>query len=142
MALVIGEENTRIVPIDAKQPVNGDKVLMHHFEVEYDIIGRDEWSIMSARWQELGARLVKDPDSMTDDELAEARMPICQAGARYIRNIGPLLDKNKQPVEFTDAVKDSLLATPWLQQPIGDGFMAVQRGVTVAEYRRIREKNS
>jgi hypothetical protein len=154
MALVIsssGDElfsakKTRIIQIEAKEPGDKDKITLHKLDVEYQIIDRDLWKSMSDRWDELNQKALRahqDKDTvMTDDEIAEMREPIYQIAAPYINSIGPLMDENKQPVEFTDAIKDALLKQPWLQPPLGDGFMAAQRGLTVADFKKLRAKNS
>ncbi len=144
--LVSGNKGTRTVQIEAKEPGDKDKFTLHKLDVEYDIIDRDQWKSMSDRWDELNQkrlRMSRDNDYfMTEEELQEAQEPLHDIAKPYIRNIGPVLDENKQPVEFTDAIKDGLMKHPWLQQPLVDGFLAVQRGLTMADYKKLRAKNS
>jgi hypothetical protein len=141
MALVIGKKESRIIPVEAKEPLDGDKVTLHKFDVEFEIIPRDLWSSMSERWEELAQQLRASPDAMTGDDSKEAREPIWKIAKPYIRAIGPLLDDKKQPMEFTPELLDAILAEPWLQQPIADAFMCVQLGLTNADYRKTRLKN-
>lgn len=151
MALIIGKKNTRIIQVEAKEPLDNDKVIVHKFDIEIEIVPRDIWKAMSDRWEELATRLRNEEvafrmgrdidDKMSDEEIKEAREPIYRVAAPYIKNIGPLLDENKQPIEFTEAIKDAILEEPWLQQPIADAFMAVQRGLTMADYKKAKTKN-
>lgn len=151
MALIIGKKNTRIIPIEAKEPLDNNKAATHNFDVEFEIVPRDRWREMTERWEELADRLRRQEialklgrdfdDKMSDDELQEAREPIYKVAAPYIRNISPLLDENKQPIALDEDVLAAILEEPWLQQPIADGFMAVQRGLTMADYKKARTKN-
>lgn len=151
MALVLGrktldqEEQTRTVTVEAKEPKDRDKVVPHKLDIEVEIIEREIWDDMQERWSELRAkfdRSQKDRDyQLTDEELREYREPLHKVAKLYIRNIGPLADESGNALAFDD-VKNALFKLPWLDQPISDAFMAVQNGVTVAEYRRRREKNS
>lgn len=150
MAIVLGKkiteqsDPTRTVTMEAKEPQDQDKVVTHKFDVEVDIIDRETWDTMTERWNVLRAkfdRQKKEPDyQMTDEELREFREPVHRIAKPYIRNIGPLTDEAGNALAFDD-VKDALFSQPWLDQPIADAFMAVQHGVTVAEYRRMRTKN-
>lgn len=150
MALVLDKkvteesEVTRTVTMEAKEPKDHDKVVTHKFDVEVEIIERETWDAMNERWGELRAkfeRQKKDPDyHMPDEELREFREPLHKIAKPYIRNIGPMTDEAGKALAFDD-VKDALFRQTWLDQPIADAFMAVQSGVTVAEYRRRIAKN-
>ncbi len=141
MALVIGKKTTRIVPIEAKEPLDGDKVAIHKFDVEIEIIDKDTWKRISERWDELAFLMRTKPDSLAEEELIEAREPIHEIARHYIKNISPLLDEAKQPIAFSDEILEAILAEGWLQQPISDAFLAVQRGMTSADYKRARRGN-
>lgn len=152
MALVIGPDitaaapSTRSIIVDAKEPLDGDKFKTHKLTLEFDVIDRDEWEQMEARWNELHEKRVKaekNPEFiMSDDEIQEAREPIHKIAAPYLNAISPMVDHNGQPLELTDQIKEGLIKTPWLQKPITDGFMAVQRGLTLADYKKLLAKNS
>lgn len=142
---LINAKKTRIIQIEAKEPGDKDKFTLHKLDVEYQIIDRDLWKSMSDRWAELNQKALQAGRNndvvMSDDEIAEMREPLYETAAPYINNIGPLVDENKQPVEFTETIKDALLQQPWLQQPLADGFFAAQRGLTMADFKRLRAKN-
>ena len=141
MALVISKKTTRSVPIEAKEPLDGDKVLVHRFDVEIEIVDKAIWKGISERWDELSFLVRTKPESLSDADLAEARESITVVAAPYIKNITPLLDAQNQPIAFSPEVLDAILAEAWLLQPITDAFMAVQRGLTSAEYKKSRRGN-
>lgn len=151
MALVLSKsvleqtEPTRTVAMEAKEPVDHDKIVVHKFDIEIEIIPAEDYRKMTERWAELKTKhdlMKKDPDSpMSPEELRELQEPAYKFAGPYIKNIGPLQDESGNSVEF-DSVKEALISQPWMQDPIRDAFFAVQNGITVAEHRRRVAKNS
>lgn len=143
MAIKIGDDNTRNIPVTAKEPAENDQYIPHKVVMTFEVLPSDDWRAMTARWRELAAmraRMNDDPDyQMSATELAEAEEPLCDIAARYLRDMSGLEDAAGQPLAFTDAIKPKILAIPWLRDPIVDGFMAVQGGKTMTEFLRNRE---
>lgn len=141
MALIISDKTRRTVPVEAKEPLDGDKFTVHRFDVEYEIIDKNLWKEISTRWDELAFLLRNKPETLTDSELQEAREPVLTMAKPYIKNIGPIRDEQGNAVPFTDDLLEMLLSQDWLQSSIVDGFLQVQRGMTSADYKKARRGN-
>lgn len=141
MALVIGEKQTRTVPCTATEVIDGDKPIEHKFNVTIEIMDPDEFKTMTERWAELQRMSLLNPEKMSEDDVKEGRKTILEHAEPFIKDISPLLDADNKPLEF-DKLKSRLLKLAHLKVPLTDVFMAVQNGVTVKEYRRMKEKNS
>ncbi len=143
MAIKIGDDNTRNIPVTAKEPLENDQYASHKCILTFEVLPSDIWRTMTARWRELTAmqaRMKTDPEyQMCAADLAEAEEPLYEIAGRYLRDMTGLEDVAGQPIAFSDAILHKILAIPWLRDPIVDGFMAVQGGKTMTEFLRNRD---
>ncbi len=119
MALKIGKKETRVISITAIEPLDKDKTKTHSFEAEFKILPKDDWQA-----------LLKDNDSLIIDIAYE-----------NLVDVQDIVDESGSPVAFDNDVKQEMMNQPWLNKSVIDGFMAVQGGVTNAEYKRQKLKN-
>lgn len=119
MALKLGNKTTRTVQIDAVEPGDNDKITRHSFTVEYKILSKAEWTAE-----------LKDNDRTLIDSISE-----------NIVHIDGILDEDGNAVKYSEAVKEAVLAERWLYEPLIDGYLAVQGGKTMADYKKAKAKN-
>ncbi|GEM_PF-1189673 len=150
MALVVSTEDlqdevTRTVSVDVKEPGPGDKIIPHKLDITVEVMDREDWGKLTAKWarlSHLAAKMEREKDFvMDDDDAAEARKPIHEYAEPYIKEIGPITDESGNVIAFSEVVKAALMKKPWIQPGIQDAFLAVQKGITVAEQKKTRAKN-
>lgn len=119
MQLNIGDKGTRLVPIEAIQPLDNDKTVKHQFKVRFEVMGKDKFS-----------ELLKDKETLVLDTACDA-----------ITDIENVKDANGDDLAWCDDVRQAFNDAPWLHEPLINAFMAVQTGKTCADYRKLLLKN-
>lgn len=150
--IIIGDQETRIIKLDAKQPDENDKLITHKISIEIEVMDSDEWREMAQRWQSLGELMHqrktaietgKELPDVTAADMEEAKKPIYKYAIPYIINIeGPFVDPVGKPVPFDTLIAAIQRHMPWMHEPIEAAFMAAQQGITATKYRENRAKNS
>lgn len=150
--IIIGDQETRIIKLDAKQPDENDRLITHKVSIEVEVMDRDEWQAMAARWSTLGELMqqrkmaVENGTEMPEAspaDIEESRRPIYKYAIPYIKNIeGPFVDPAGKPVPFDTLIEAIQRHIPWMHEPIEAAFMAAQQGITATKYRENRAKNS
>ncbi len=138
MALKIGAKNTRDIVVEVKEPQANDKYLPHKLTFEFEVVPQKDWQKMLERWQYLAGQQKKEADEpgfkMPPEEVEEAKIPLHEVAAQYLRNLGPLQDEDGNVIEFNGSVREAILDIPWMQQPLVDTFFATQRGLTMGDF--------
>jgi len=117
MALVLGQENTRDILVDMVQPLPGNKSKTHSALAEFKLMKTEAWR-----------------------ELLKSDEPVIDVVLENLVAL-PLADDTGQPLELTDETKKTLLDCRWAHKGLIDGFMAVQSGMTAADYKKAKLKN-
>ena len=120
MALKLGQPDTRIIPIEAKEPLNGGGNKPHKFSAEFKVIPSKRW-----------AESLKDSEQLVVDVLDDGLI-----------TVNDIKDESDTLITFTEDVKAAVLNTPWLVNALWQAFLAVQNGQTDEQYRKACAKNS
>lgn len=115
-----GDIQTRVVSVDATEPLDQGKIQRHKFSVELEVVPKEEWET----WMESRPK---------DTEVLN----------RTLRNAFEIInDDTKEDMPFDDTLKQLLIDTPWLFTAIFEQQMALQLGKTSVEYKKLKAKNS
>jgi hypothetical protein len=151
MAVIIDEPNVRTILVTAKEPKENEKEELHRLSITVEVRDPEEVEAEDDelrplydkfRRRESAIKFGGEIPEMTEEELRKVTTPIWKKALPYIKNIAPLVQKNGQPVMFTEEVLSALVRQPWIREPIEVAYMAVQQGISAAKYRENRTKNS
>lgn len=147
--IIIGGKETRNVPVTATQPLDDDKTRVVKFSIDVEIIDRDEWRAITARWDYLGRKLKEERIALergvdyfiSDEERAEANSPAIESIKHLIKDASLVLETADGQELVGEEKINALIKISWLSDDVFNAVVAAESGKTVAAYKQLRAKN-
>lgn len=121
MAFVVTKEKVVLWPVSVRVPVDGGGVTVQTFKAKFSIIDKTRVEELT---EEARANLDRRSQGVDGGETGVDVLVLREA----IKDMLELVDEDKQPVAYSDDIRDALIGIPYVRLGLWDAYVAASQG--------------